>query len=401
MTDWEKVSSPAVQDFIFKNTGTDERALVLHHKILFDLPTKLIAEQIAGRRKARKKLPVWYSTQGIIYPPSLNLEQSSSLATASFKASFLRSQTKQNTLIDLTGGFGVDSFFFSKEFDSVGYVEPDSALLTLVRHNHKLLGVQNIQYHNTTAEDFLSTEQTAGVFYLDPARRDVHAKKIFKFADCAPLITELVATLFSKADFVMVKASPLLDIQQGLRELPNTKTVLVVAVENEMKELLFFLQRNHSTSPQIIAIDLDSTGYPDFKFEFTQQQENCAQPLFSDPLKYLYEPGVAFLKAGAFKLVGRQLDLYKLDINTHLYTSAQVITGFPGRTLEILTINPTEKELRALPGRAVNIVTRNYPLKPEAIKKKFKLTDGGSFFLIGFSTHKKKYLALCRLISTE
>lgn len=401
MTDWNRISNPEVQMFIIKNELADEREFVLQHKTLFDLPAKLIAEQFAGKRKAKKKLPLWYNTSGIVYPPSLNLEQSSSLATAMFKAEFLKQETQQSMLVDLTGGFGVDSFFFSKEFESVAYVEPDANLIEMVQHNHAQLGAGNIKYHNTTAENFISTAEQTGVFYLDPARRDSHAKKVFKLADCAPDVTQLHPQLFTKSEWVFLKASPLLDIQQGLRELPFVKTVLVVAVDNEVKEVLFLANKGFVGLPEIVAIDLDSEGKIGIRLSFTQAQEATAESTFGEPQRYLYEPAAALLKAGAFKLIGQQFELNKLSANTHLYTSTDLVSGFPGRTFEIQTLNPTEKELRELPGRAVNIVARNYPLKPEAIKKKLKLTDGGNYFMIGFSTRKKKHLALCRLINAE
>jgi hypothetical protein len=237
MADWKRICESSVQEFIFKNEHTDERELVLNHKTLFDLPAKSIAEQIAGRRKAKKKLPMWYNTRGIVYPPSLNLEQSSSQATAVFKSKFLKEVTHQKTITDLTGGFGVDSFFFSKEFESVTYVEPNPDLLAIAQHNHEQLQSANIRYNNTTAEDFLSTSERTDVSYLDPARRDTQAKKIFRLADCTPDVTQLLTQLSANSEWVLLKASPLLDIQQGLRELPHVKTVIALAVENQHQKL--------------------------------------------------------------------------------------------------------------------------------------------------------------------
>lgn len=392
---WEKICADAIQEFIFKNEHVDERTLVLQHKTLFDLPTKLIAEQLAGRRKAKRKLPLWHETKGIVYPPTLNLEQSSSQATAHFKSTLLKKITNHTTITDLTGGFGVDSFFFAKQFESVTYVEPNTDLLDLVKHNHAQLQAHNLLYENTTAEEFLLTDHQAGVFYLDPARRDAHARKIFKLSDCTPDITRL-HQLFTQAEWVLLKASPLLDIQQGLREFPQTKIVLAVSVENEMKELLFLAQRNFSGEPEIEADDLDLKGDVKSKFTFAQAQETAAQSVYSEPLHYLYEPGAAILKAGAFKLIAQHFSLFKLAPHTHLYTSGVLLENFPGRTFRIEQLNPTEKQLKALlPEGRAHVTERNYPLSAQQLMRRLKLQEGGDKFVWGFSTAKRKYVAVC------
>lgn len=400
MADWKRICENVVQEFISKNEHADERELVLQYKTIFDLPTKLIAEQVAGRRKAKKKLPLWYETKGVVYPPTLNLEQSSSQATAQFKATFLKTITNQKTLTDLTGGFGVDSFFFSKQFDSVTYVEPHADLLALVQHNHAQLGARNIIHIPATAEEVVSRIKEAAVFFIDPARRDAHAKKIFKLADCSPDVTQLQTKLFALAEFILLKASPLLDIQQGLRELPHTKTVIALSVENEMKELLFLAQRDFIGTPEILAIDLDSRGEIKSKFAFMLAQETMAQPVYSEPLHYLYEPGAALLKAGAFKLIGQHFNLYKLAPNTHLYTSAVRLENFPGRAFRIEQPNPMEKQLKALlPGGRAHVAERNYPLTAQQLMKKLNLQEGGDKFVWGFSSVTRKYVALCERLS--
>lgn len=399
MADWKRICDNPVQDFIFKNELADERQLVLQHKILFDLPTKSIVEQIAGRRKSKKKLPLWYETKGIVYPPTLNLEQSSSQATAVFKAALLKTETGQENLIDLTGGFGVDSFFFSRTFKSVVYVEANADLVEWVQHNHKQLGANNIQHLCTTAEAFISSNKYTGVFYLDPARRDANAKKIFKLSDCAPDITQLQEKLFTLGEFILLKASPLLDIQQGLRELPHTKIVIALSVENEMKELLFLSQRDFNGAPEIMAIDLHSSGAVKAEFAFTTAQEVTAQASFSEPLQYLYEPNAAILKVGAFKLIGQQYNMHKLAPNTHLYTSNTHLKNFPGRVFRIELNSITEKQLRQfLPDYRAHTAVRNYPLTAQQLMKKLKLEEGGEKFVWGFSSSKKKYVALCQRV---
>ncbi|MBX2897541.1 MAG: hypothetical protein KF763_19025 [Cyclobacteriaceae bacterium] len=395
MANWKRIYDNTVQDFIFKNELADEWQLVLQHKTLFDLPTKSLAEQIAGRRKSKKKLPLWHQTKGIVYPPALNLEQSSSQATALFKAALLKTETRQENLVDLTGGFGVDSFFFSKSFKSVLYVESNKDLVEWVQHNHKLLGASNIQHICTTAEAFISTNKHTGVFYLDPARRDANAKKIFKLSDCTPDVTQLQELLFTRSEVVLLKASPLLDIQQGLRELPHTKVVIALSVDNEMKELLFLAQNRFYGTPQIRAVDLDWSGAVRSEFVFTTEQEANAQASFSEPLQYLYEANAAILKAGAFKLIGQQFNVHKLAPNTHLYTSGQHIKDFPGRTFSVEVLNPTEKQIKELlPDRRAHTTVRNYPLTAPQLMKKLNLQEGGEKFVLGFSGANKKYISI-------
>ncbi|MCE7862261.1 MAG: hypothetical protein DYG99_01840 [Bacteroidetes bacterium CHB5] len=397
MADWKPICDSKVQEFIFKNEHADERELVLQHKILFNLPAKLIAEQIAGRRKARKKLPLWYNTRGIVYPPALNLEQSSSQATAKFKASFLKTEAQPNALIDLTGGFGVDSFYFSKKFESVIYVEPNAELLTMVRHNHAQLGATPIQHIHSTAEEYIESVSGNPVFYLDPSRRDENSRKIFRLSGCMPDITHLQKLLFDNSEWVLLKASPLLDIQQGLREVAHVKTVIALSVENEMKELLFLSHKGFKANPLWIAIDLDQEGNIKSKFSFLYEQESAATALMGEPQQYLYEPNVAIMKTGAFKLTATLFGLTKLATNTHLYTGTTWIKDFPGRVFRIDMLNPSADDLKKLlPNNRAHTAIRNYPLSAQQLMKKLRLDEGGEMFVWGFSTTKSKHVALCK-----
>ncbi|GIL22887.1 MAG: hypothetical protein BroJett042_14000 [Bacteroidota bacterium] len=397
MADWKPICDSTVQEFIFKNEHVDERELVLQHKTLFNLPAKLIAEQIAGRRKSRKKLPLWHNTRGIVYPPALNLEQSSSQATAKFKASFLKTEAQPNALIDLTGGFGVDSFYFSEKFENVIYVEPNAALLSLVQHNHAQLGATTIQHIHSTAEEYVESVSGNPVFYLDPSRRDENSKKIFRLRDCVPDITHLQKLLFDKSEWVLLKASPLLDIQQGLREVAHVKTVIALSVENEMKELLFLSRKGFKANPLWIAIDLDQEGNIKSKFPFLYEQEAEATAPMGEPQQYLYEPNAAIMKTGAFKLTATLFGLTKLAANTHLYTSTAWIKDFPGRVFRIEMLNPSADDLKKLlPNNRAHTAIRNYPLTAQQLMKKLRLDEGGEMFVWGFSTTKSKYVALCK-----
>jgi 16S rRNA G966 N2-methylase RsmD len=400
-----RIAHPDVQDFIIHHEGEDEKQFVLRQKEVLGLPAAQIAQQLVGRRKAKIKLPAWYQTKGIIYPPTLNLEQSSSQATALFKSKIVETMLdKKSVAVDLTGGLGVDSFYLSKNFNSFHYIEPDKELFEITLHNHEVLKAANIIHHNTDAEQFM--DQTAIDFdlvFIDPSRRDSKSRKIIRLADCLPDVTQLQKTILNRTRFLLVKTSPLLDIQQGLRELDHVKKVYVVSVDNECKELLYLADKNYVGEVSIEAVDLFSDGQIRSTISFTLEAEKSSLVILGEPQDYLYEPNASILKAGAFKLIGEKYNLLKLGANTHLYTSDRLLENFPGRIFLIEVLNPEVKQLHELlPNGQVNIVTRNYPLKPEELKKKLKLHDGGDKYLIGFSSEKKKHLALCsRIINSK
>ncbi len=386
-----------VQEYILAHSNDDEKKILLKHKSILGLPAILIAQQIASRRKAESKLPLFYGTKGVVYPPSLNLEQSSSEATAKFKTKIIRTEIGEKLkAADLTGGLGIDSFFLSQVAERFDYVEKDSELLNVARHNHSLFN-QNISHHNKFAEDFLATTTAHYDFiFIDPSRRDSKARKVFSLSDCTPDVTQLLPQLFERADFVLLKASPLLDIKQGLKELNGVKKVFVVSLANECKELLFLLRKDFVGKPLIETYNLDSKGKIKHLFHFTFSEEEMATSEFSEPRNYLYEPNASILKSGAFKSIGEKFGLNKIHVNTHLYTSNELKKDFPGRTFEIEQLS---FDVTSLPEKKANVITRNYPLTPDELKKKLKLKDGGEKFVIAFSGQKKKYAVLAKRLA--
>jgi hypothetical protein len=390
-----QIIQPNVQEYILENENADEKKLLLSKKEILGIPSSVIANQISGRRKAKLKLPTWHQTKGIVYHSNLAVEQSSSEATAKFKTQIIKDLLKKKTLLaDLTGGFGVDSLFFSKIFDQVNYVEPNKELVEIVSHNHHQLQASNAQHHTQTAEEFLKENSSKfDLIFLDPSRRDESNRKVFRLADCVPSIAELQPIIFQRTNHILLKASPLLDIQQGLREITHVKKVFVVSVENECKELLFFADQNFSGEPTIEAVNLNQEGEVKETFVFLASDEKKAEILVNVPLSYLYEPNASILKAGAFKLISSRFGIFKTHTNTHLYTSEKLIPNFPGRTFKIEKIDPTDKELKILlPDGKANVATRNYPLSADELKKKLKLKDGGEKFVIGFSGGDRKYI---------
>jgi hypothetical protein len=307
--------------------------------------------------------------------------------------------TKLKRVVDLTGGLGVDSFFIGQACDQLDYVESNNGLSEIARHNHEILGATRIRHHAMTAEAFMkSSGQRFDFAFIDPSRR-AGTKKVFRLAECQPDIVRLLPSIFESADRVLLKASPLLDLHQGLNELKTVDKIFVVAVDHECREVLFLCSKEGVPEPPVTGVNLSShfsgsdAGMEEFTFTFAE--EKTARSVFSDPLTYLYEPHSWILKAGAFKTIGHRYGLSKLQVNTHLYTSDQLVNSFPGRIFRIENRKPDTARLKAdLPEGKANVFVRNYPLLPEQLKKKLKIQDGGEKYLIGFSGAKEKFLVV-------
>ena len=361
------------------------------YKHLTDDEWRWFLQQEEGRQRTADKLPTFAAIPDWWYPVRLSCEQCSSELTARYKAQLVNSQSSNRQCLDLTGGYGVDTFFISQHFAHTDYVEQNPELCRIAEHNFNLQGNTNgsIAVHNSAAEDFLKTAGQYHLIFLDPARRDSHGGKVFRLQDCTPDVTVLLPTLLSHLapdGRLLLKLSPMLDITQAIKELssiPNYQSTLtwdihIVAVKNEVKEVLLL----SGGTGQITAVDLSQNVPP---FVFTREEEQSAQAeMFNSQLStadcyYLYEPSAAILKAGAYKLVAQRFGQQKLDPNTHLYVSDTLISSFPGRIWKI--VQPLTNH--QLPLTNANILVRNYPLTPDQLKKKLHLRDGGTAFIIG------------------
>lgn len=383
----KRLADPEVQDFIFEHEKDDEDKLVLKHKDILGVPSSAIASQIKARKRSSYKIPLYHKTKGIVYPPTLNLEQSSSEATARFKAHTVSKWiTSNKKFCDLTGGFGIDSFFLSSLFPYCDFSEPQKDILDLAKQNHRLLGAINLHYHNKDAVEFLTDSgKHYDLIYLDPSRRSTTQKKVFRFADCVPDVIDLKGELYHHTDRVMIKASPLLDIQQGLKDLQCVGRVIVLSVDHECKELLFLCDRYFDGEAHIECYDIpnnfDGRRSPaGFEFRFSEERTTAVR--FSDPKKFIYEPNPSILKGGAFKSIASVFDLHKIQTNTHLYTNDQLVNDFPGRIFHVKDVAKPDK---------ANIIVRNYPMTVEEVKKKTGIKDGGDLYLLCFSGVKKKF----------
>jgi hypothetical protein len=401
----EMISRPKVQEFISAHENDDEKQLLLRYREIEGVPAARIVDQIRGRRKAKEKLPTWYSTKGIVYPPGIAMEQCSSEATAAFKVAIAKEAViTKFGLCDLTGGMGVDAFFLSKIFHEVDFVEKDEMVLRLTEHNLGLLGATNIAWHPARAEDFIHERGTYDFIFADPARRDDDNKKVFRLEDCDPDITSIEESLWSKTDGMLIKASPLLDLQMGLSGLRFVKTVYILAVANECKEVLFLSEKNFSGEPEIRCHNLQAAGgfgvgatNSEDQFRFRHTDERTARATFSKPLTYVYEPNAALMKAGAFRLVSNRFNLNKLAINTHLYTNDTILSSFPGRIFSV--VEPVKLDntvAQKFPSSQANVISRNHPLTVEEIRKKTGLREGGELYLLCCSGESEKYALICK-----
>ncbi len=368
---------------------------VLLKKPLFEgVSQKELAEQLEGQKKSREKLPTWFNTARIYYPNKLNIEQTSSEPTAQYKANLVDGKT----LLDLTGGFGVDSYFFSKKIDTVFHCEIDENLSEITSHNFTMLGRKNIECFAENGIDFLKhTSEKLDWVYADPSRRSDKKGKVFLLRDCLPDIPKNLNLIFEKTENVLLKTSPLLDIKQGVEELEFVKEVHVVALQNEVKELLFVLEKGFVGDIAIKTVNLKDSDGDSFSFMLSEEQN--AAVVFGEPANYLYEPNAAILKSGGFKSVGSQFQLNKLHQHSHLYTASKLI-DFPGRPFEIVKALPYSKSsIKKLGISKANITTRNFPVSVADLRKKHKISDGGEIYLF-FTTdiHNNLLFLVCKKV---
>ena len=454
-----------VKDFIKKHLNDDVNKLALS-KFPEGVDKQFVIRQIQARQVLSKKLPSWAANDELIFPKKLSLEQCSSELTAKYKTSLSsklhemsRKEFCDNScdladekeisadscdladekeisedscdlvdekriLVDLTGGMGVDTAYLSDNFDKTFYVEMQEELCEMARHNFKILN-KNIEVVNDNAEHFLTICDEVDCIYLDPARRDEYGRKMVSLHDCSPDVAELHDILLKKAKKVLVKVSPMLDIEMIKKELTNIIEIHVVAVRNECKEILLEIQKlknsktqnlsNSATQQLIISATDLREGW---NFSFTEEEERNAEWTLADSVgKYLYELGIACMKAGCFKLLSQKYNLDKLHRNSHLYTSDELVDDFPGRIFEVVCAVPfdkkvkkeislicqqttdngqqTDSKLKAQGSKPkASVAVRNFPLSAEELKKNLGLQDGNDFYIFGTTMKGEKKVVI-------
>ncbi|MBD0824480.1 THUMP-like domain-containing protein [Aestuariibaculum marinum] len=371
-----EILNSEVQEFINTHLNSDITSLIFKGSPFPSIEIKDLMEQIEAKKRCEKKLPSWFNTKNIYYPNKLNIEQTSSEITAEYKTSLISGES----IIDLTGGFGVDCFYFSKVFKSVEHCEINKSLSEIVEHNYKKLRVNNVHNHAVDGMQMLeNNNKTYDWIYIDPSRRHDSKGKVFFLKDCLPNVPEHLDLLFKRSKNILIKTSPLLDFSIGIDELKFVKTIHVVALNNEVKELLWVLEAGFTGDISIDTVNLKNDQKEVFNFSF--EVEKTLDSNYSEPLSFLYEPNSAILKAGGFHSISNQLKVDKLHKHSHLYTSDKAI-DFPGRSFKIeSTIAYNKKELKKLGITKANITTRNFPETVEQLRKKFKIKDGGNTYL--------------------
>lgn len=373
-----KILNTDVQSFIDSNLNEDISKILFKGSSFEKISVQELANQIVAKKKSQHKLPSWFKTENIFYPPKVSIEQTSSEITAEYKANLIQGES----LIDISGGFGVDSYYFSKNVNNVIHCEINEELSAIVNHNYKELGANNIQTEACNGIEYLraNVQNHFDWIYTDPSRRDDSKNKVFLLKDCSPNIPEELDLLFSKSENILIKVSPILDISNTIKELKFTKEVHVVAINNEVKELLFILKKGYDQEIMLKTVNFKKDTIEEFNFTFHNSE--LEETKYSLPLKYLYEPNAAILKAGGFKEITQKFDVKKLHRHSHLYTSEDLVK-FPGRTFIIDKVIPyNKKEIKKnIPDKKANITVRNFPKTVAQIRKETKIKDGGNLFL--------------------
>ena len=395
----------ATIDFIREHAEADVRQLALQGTKNPEVDLTFALDQIAGRQKAKTKLPTWAAIDGIIYPSHLSMEQCSSEQTARYKANIAG---KGALMVDLTAGFGVDMAFVSPNYRRAIHVEQQAPLCAISSENFKLLGLNHIEVVCADGVEYLHQLDHADLIFLDPARRDDHGARTYGIADCTPNVLELRNELLQKADRVMLKLSPMLDWRKAVEDLGHVNEVHIVSVDNECKELLLILSKEEKplklfcvNNDQVFEVSDDVTGgrfFCDTASDVTKEPSPCYIPSSC----YIFEPNVSIMKAGCFALLEQRFKVAQLDKNSHLFVSDSDISDFPGRRFIIeKTTSMNKRELKAaLAGiDKANITVRNFPMSVAELRKRLKLKEGGDLYLFATTIAGHQHqLFLCRKI---
>lgn len=376
-------------DYIRQHADEDVRQLALRGHKCPDVDLQYALEQIAGRQKARTKLPSWAAIDGIVYPPHLSMEQCSSEATARYKASIAG---KGALFVDLTAGFGVDMAFISQGFQKAVHVEQQPQLCAISSENFRLLGLNHIEVVCGDGVAYLHTMRHADLLFIDPARRDVHGGRTYDISDCTPNVLEILDEMLEKADRVMIKLSPMLDWRKAVADLGKVNEVHIISVDNECKELLLILSKTMKPL-RVFCVNNDEC------FEVVEDLLPQPRPLPQD-MRYLYEPNASVMKAGCFALIEQRFGVVQLERNSHLFVSDKEILGFPGRQFLIekrTSMNKRELKATLADVDQANITVRNFPMSVAELRKRLKLKEGGDVYIFATTISDEGHqLLVCR-----
>lgn len=385
------MSHPQVLAYVHSLSADVADALAFKKPVFDGIPNRWLIDQFKAREKAKYKLPSWYDRENLIYPALISMEQCSSEATGMYKAQLFGIGA---SVWDVTGGFGVDSYYLSLQAQKVVHVEPNSDLSLCVQHNFRALGVSNVEFYTQTFETCMQQSLIAvdHIIYIDPSRRDEAKNKKFKLEDCSPNLVDWMPLLMERGHRVWCKLSAFFDISELIRIFSSwVKSIHVVAYKNDCKELLVEFSPFHSGEVRVCCVNLD-TSEPAVEASWGA----TAKPELAPPFEsgFLYEPNAAVLKAGLSDGFAVANGMFKLHPNTQLYYSSQPVSHFPGRCFAInyagSLSGPLEKQF---PEKKANIACRNFPISPEEVRKKLGFADGGEqYFFACTAWNQKKIL---------
>ena len=421
------ILNAATRDYVLQHRQDDVRQLALKGSAGADVDRTMALQQISGWQTARRKLPTWAAAEDIIYPPHLSMEQCSSELTARYKAPLAAfgEDGRGGSLVDLTGGFGVDFSFMARGRERAVYVERDAHLCRLARHNFDCLGL-TAEVVCASAEDYLRQMSPVDVIFMDPARRDDHGGRTYGIADCTPNVLDLLPLLRQKTRRLLLKLSPMLDWHKAVSDLAAVSAVHIVSVENDCKELIVEVSfsrcevrgtrcetsvsrcevrgsrcentpsaesevREYTEGMSMHCVNLLSDGAAQHfshlvpRTSYLEKGTSYLEKNTSYLEKtYLYTPNASIMKAGCFDEIADFYHLCELSANSHLFISTDEIADFPGRCFRIEAVTSLNKhELKPLLATTerANIATRNFPLTPDALRRRLKLKDGGDLYL--------------------
>ena len=388
----------ATLDFIREHAEADVRQLALRKLKNPEVDLMYALEQIAGRQKARIKIPSWAVKDGMIYPPHLSMEQCSSEQTARYKAGIAG---KGELFVDLTAGFGVDTAFIAEGFQRVVSVERQERLCQIAAENHKRLGLKQIEVICGDGIAYLHQMSHSDLLFMDPARRDAHGGRTYDISDCEPNVLELIGEMTEKADRVMLKLSPMLDWRKAVEDLQSRKVspvfvneVHILSVANECKELLLIVTKNEKPL-HIYCVNNEEV----FDYQAGQTKHALICSRITNPC-FLYEPNASLMKAGCFGEISERYQLAQLDDNSHLFVADREIPDFPGRcfVVEQMTSMNKREMKQALAGiTKANIAVRNFPLSVADLRKRLNIKDGGDVFIFATTVANQGHqLFICR-----
>lgn len=388
---------------MMKKAKTDIHDLALKAHRHPDVDVQQLIRQQQGQQLAEQRLPLWASTEGIIYPHHLSLEQCSSQLTAAYKASLVAAMPVKDTMTDLTGGFGVDAAIIGRHFSHLTFVEQNAELCDLARHNLPLLGVRQLDVVNCDCTTYIPQMSRQNLLFIDPARRDKNGRRTFAISDCTPDVCQLLPHLMRLSDRLIIKLSPMLDVTSVVNSLPGLTELHIVSVNNECKELLAIIDETATLDPPIVCVNLKGTDFNPSttqSYTFTKSSEQSSSGIYtSTVLQYLYEPNASIMKGGCFRSITQTYGFRQLHPNSHLYTSDTLVADFPGRIFRVEGIHTLNKggvrELQAL--KKANISLRNFPGKTDDLRKRLHLSDGGDTYLFASTLDdNRRVLIQCR-----